>query len=417
MKLVFKNPKVCLTALLLIAVVTTYGQDQPAKRKSVRISANAGFFNEWANPLALNSDISTPNHGQFIGTSLDYFFAGRWFSRFGLHFERVVEDDLGRKKEGSFVTHKFSVTNRGIRKSFAYLSSFLAFGRSFNIKKLEVSPYIGVSTIPRPKLTAYYRTPLNKRIETGVTEASLEFPGHLFASGTFDPYIGTDISLPVGENKRLGLRFQFVPADQPRVDFGLSFSHNFSTNFSSKFDDFLDKYKTPPSQLLSSPQFFFSMGTGYMKEYKNEEGVEGLTPNSAMIYSFTGGVMNRKRWFFQFSYDLEDTREKDLNKNFLLRALHFSVGKEFQWNRQKVRFFTGASSIKDIGIWWRKESASSKRVLKESPQKNANLFYLLGLELSTPLYHELHIGLRTKWITDFSNFGRTDLSAFLAYTL
>lgn len=414
MKSILTYPKVWLMVTLLSAVVTTsYGQEQPAKRKSVRLSANVGFFNEWANPLALNSSISTPNHGQFIGASLDYFFAGRWFSRFGLHLERVVEDDLGRKKEGSFVTHKFSVTNKGTRKSFAYLSSFLAFGRSFNIKKVEVSPYIGVSTIPRPKLTSYYRTPLNERIETGVTEASLDFPGHLFASGTFDPYIGTDISLPIGENKRLGLRFQFVPADQPRVDFGLSFSHNFP----SKFDDFLAKHKTPPSQLLSSPQFFFSMGTGYMKEYKHDEEAEGLTPNSALIYSFTGGVMNRKRWFFQFSYDLEDTREKDLNKNFLLRAMHFSVGKEFQWNRQKVRFFTGTSSIKDIGIWWRKDSASSKRVLKESPQKIANLFYLLGLDVSTPLYRDLHIGLRTKWITDFSNFGRTDLSAFLAYRL
>lgn len=282
MKPIFTYPKFCLTALLLIVMATTgYGQQQPAKRKSVRLSANAGFFNEWANPVALNSDVSTPNHGQFIGASLDYFFTGRWFSRFGLHLERVVEDDLGRKKEGSFVTHKFSVTNRGTRKSFGYLSSFLGFGRSFNIKKVEVSPYIGVSTIPRPKLTAY-RTTLNERIETGVTEASLEFPGHLFASGTFDPYIGTDISLPVGENKRLGLRFQFVPADQPRVDFGLSFSHNFSTNFPSKFYNFLAKHKTPPSQLLSSPQFFFSMGGGYMKEYKHDEEAEGLSPNSAI---------------------------------------------------------------------------------------------------------------------------------------
>ena len=413
MKLILKNPKVWFTVLLLSSAVTSYGQEQPAKRKPLRLSANAGFFNEWADPMDMDSDVSTPNHGQFIGASLDCFFVGRWFSRFGLHLERVVEDDLGRKKEGSFVTHKFSVTNRGTRKSFGYLSSFLAFGRSFNIKKVEVSPYIGVSTIPRPKLTSYHTT-ANERIETGVTEASLDFPGHLFASGTFDPYIGTDISLPVGENKRLGLRFQFVPADQPRVDFGLSFSHNFP----SKFYDFLAKHKTNPSQLLSSPQFFFSMGAGYMKEYKNDGGVDqGFTPNSAMIYSFTGGVMNRKRWFFQFSYDLEDTREKDLNKNFLLRALHFSVGKEFQWNQQKVRFFTGTSSIKDIGSSWRKQRVPSKPVLVVSPQKIANLFYLLGLEVSTPLYRELHIGLRTKWITDFSYFGRTDLSAFLTYTL
>ena len=135
MKPIFTYPKFCLTALLLIVMATTgYGQQQPAKRKSVRLSANAGFFNEWANPVALNSDVSTPNHGQFIGASLDYFFVGRWFSRFGLHLERVVEDDLGRKKEGSFVTHKFSVTNRGTKKSFGYLSSFLAFGRSGRFK-------------------------------------------------------------------------------------------------------------------------------------------------------------------------------------------------------------------------------------------------------------------------------------------
>ena len=407
MKSILTYPKVCFTVLLLIVVVTSYGQGQPAKRKSVRLSANAGFFNEWRYaPLKpidhstttpgsvsyynINSPLITPNFGQFIGLSADYFFMqDSWFLRFGLQYERTVERDLS--------------------KVYTSLSKFLSLGRTFNLKKVEISPYAGIMVVPRPSLSVQTRMSADK---PGKIESQKLVESHFkaypyFFEGWNLLHVGADISLPIGENKKLGLRLRSIFDEEViRMDASLNFSY-----------DFLAKNKINPSQLLSSPQFFFSMGSGYMKEYKHDEDAEGLTPNSALIYSFTGGVMNRKRWFFQFSYDLEDTREKDLNKNFLLRAMHFSVGKEFQWNQQKVRFFTGTSSIRDIGIWWRKENASSKRVLKESPQKNANLFYLLGLEASTSLYRELHIGLRTKWITDFSNFGRTDLSAFLAYTL
>ena len=73
---------------------TGYGQEQPAKRKSVRLSANAGFFNEWryaplkpidhstSTPGSVgyytnNSPLITPNFGQFIGVSADYFFYAR----------------------------------------------------------------------------------------------------------------------------------------------------------------------------------------------------------------------------------------------------------------------------------------------------------------------------------------------------
>lgn len=406
MKSILTYPKVCFTVLLLIVVVTSYGQEQSAKRKSIRLSANAGFFNEWRyKPLkpidystftpgsisnSNNSSLINPNFGQFIGVSADYFFMqDSWFLRFGLQYERTVERDLS--------------------KVYTSLSKFLSLGRGFYLKKIEISPYAGIMVVPRPALSVQTRmsadNPGEIESQTLVESQFKAYP--YFFDGWNLLHLGADISLPIGENKKLGLRLRSIFDEEViRMDASLNFSY-----------DFLAKHKTPPSQLLSSPQFFFSMGTGYMKEYKNDEEVEALTPNSAMIYSFTAGVMNRKRWFFQFSYDLEDTREKDLNKNFLLRAMHFSVGKEFQWNQQEVRFFTGTSSIRDIGIWWRKESASSKRVLKESPQKIANLFYLLGLEVSTPIYRELHIGLRTKWITDFSNFGRTDLSAFLAYTL
>ena len=168
---------------------------------------------------------------------------------------------------------------------------------------------------------------------------------------------------------------------------------------------------------------FVSAGVGHMQEWKHSDiqlvtptsVMELTSPNSATVYGLSLGYMQKKGWYGQFSYDWEYTVENDINAKLWLRALHFSIGKEVYWAGERIRFFTGFSSIQEITLLHSITTLPSLKVTFSEGTRAGNLYLHLGGDFLLRVTKSVQAGFRLKAISNFNHFGRYDLSWVVSY--
>ncbi len=167
----------------------------------------------------------------------------------------------------------------------------------------------------------------------------------------------------------------------------------------------------------------FSLGAGYMNEWKNEEGHDPFTgvdlddyftPNNAFI---VWGSFSRKiyrDYFFRFGYGQEKTTDDDVEQSFWLRSLDFSLGKVNEYNRFSTSLFIGISSIKLIAnLYSMTVDRFGNVIYIDITHSHNDLAFLhphLGGDVSLKLNKGIYLGVRAKVMSDFSTFGRYDIS-------
>ncbi len=177
------------------------------------------------------------------------------------------------------------------------------------------------------------------------------------------------------------------------------------------------------SVLFQENGFFLSSGVGYMKEWKNSKAQFGstnsvkdvTTPNDAVVAWVSAGYIIKKSYFFQFSFDREYTNEDDIDEKFWLSSLHFSAGRSLLLGDNKLRLFTGISSIKRIELlasFTQPQGGAIEYELTHA-QNTGYLYSHFGAEFLSKLTNKISIGARTKIATDFTDFGRLDVSGMI----
>ncbi|GAB5526122.1 MAG: hypothetical protein Roseis2KO_39940 [Roseivirga sp.] len=185
-------------------------------------------------------------------------------------------------------------------------------------------------------------------------------------------------------------------------------------------------------QYLSSTEafdkqgFVVSSGIGYMKELKSHlrlATINQLTfeldgPNTALIYWLNLSYVKENGWFAQIGYDWEKVDERDLLKTLDLKSLHLSLGKQLNFSSEKIRLYSGVSSIQNVTILYETYSVNGQTLLdKLQGSKVAHLQMHLGGDFLTRLTQKIDVGFRTRIFANFSDFRRFDGSVLVAIKL
>ena len=198
--------------LLLIFVGTLKAQtkeEDSLKSANYSIDINAGVFQEW-NPGLFQT---TPNHGEILGISTSYFFKGNWYGKFTLQLEKTYEDDLN--------------------KQYWYVFKHLSFGYLFDLKKVQVKTFLGLSATHRPSIYIVGRYLPDGTRSTELVEQPNPQEFGLF-SGWDGLHFGTDITVPIRGRTGMGIRIIYLLAGAQRLDFGLLFEVKFDKKKSKR---------------------------------------------------------------------------------------------------------------------------------------------------------------------------------------